>query len=489
MDSRKLPESALSPEFIKVAYDKHGNPLAVTPVAMHMPQEKNGEKKMQPAVMPKSIPQPIEEWLVVISKNIISLRRDLANTQNVYNQIIQQVKQMNPTVNLTPIDNSINSINMRINDIFQKMEITNEQVTDQKTMYKLLSDHIIVLNDVVTSVAKEFSQQQIITRELAEKIEMLNEQLSGSFINLKTILKEIDLTTTANGQKFTDIDERIAAMHKQLASSIERTEGNIVALNGIFDDMKSRIDDLETSNFEIQVQVQNSLKEFADNSEKTNHETRNQLEGSLKAFVDNFEEINAETRNEMENSLEKIRQELMDAIEQNKIDRESLIQEVVEKTTDRMRNLIRKKAKARIKVKKQKIRKAKRKIKKKIVKKVVKRKVHKINKNILVKKLMKADIATYPSALIVTERKTQRIGRAVFDVAKGMNKNVLMIMQNKMSESDGFEPVTYDAMTNSDALFIVSSKNMRKNFSLKTLVATKPVFIVNKKMKFSEMKN
>lgn len=102
---------------------------------------------------------------------------------------------------------------------------------------------------------------------------------------------------------------------------------------------------------------------------------------------------------------------------------------------------------------------------------------------------MKADIQTYPSALIVTERRMQRIGRAVFDVAKNVNKNVLMIMQDKMSESDGFEPVTYDAMSNSDGIFIVTKKNMKKNFSLKTLLATKPVFIVNKKMKFSKMKN
>ena len=102
---------------------------------------------------------------------------------------------------------------------------------------------------------------------------------------------------------------------------------------------------------------------------------------------------------------------------------------------------------------------------------------------------MKADMQTYPSALIVTERRMQRVGRAVFDVAKNMNKNVLMIMQNKMSESDGFEPITYDAMSNSDAIFLVTKKNMKKNFSLKTLVATKPIFFVNQQMKFSEMKN
>jgi hypothetical protein len=480
MDNRKIPESALSPEFIKVAYDKHGNPVAVTPMDLHAPKESNGEKHTKESVAAKPIPQPIEEWLVVISKNIISLRRDLANTQSTYNQIIQEVKQTKTPVDLSSVDSSLNSINCRIDDLLQKFESVNLQVADQKTMYKLLSEQGKVLSEVVASVAKEFSQHQTISRNLAEKIELLNEQLNGSFVNLKAILKEIGVAIVESNQRFNDSDARIAAMHKQLASSIERTEGNIVALNGIFDELKKRVDDIETSNFEIQVQVQNSLSEFSGNFEKMNADTRNQID-TLKTSFDNLEQTVAEKRGEIGNSLQEARQELIETIEKNRIDRDALVQEVVEKTTERVRNLIRKKAKIRVK-------RSKHKMKRKTVK-AAKRKIGKINRNILAKKLMKAEIATYPSALIVTERKMQRIGRAVFDVAKGMNKNVLMIMQNKMSESDGFEPVTYDAMTNSDALFVVSSKNMGKNFSLKTLVATKPIYIVNKKMRFSEVKN
>ena len=457
MDSRKIPESALSPEFIRVAYDKHGNPIDVRPVDMKV-TEANGEKKPKEA-MPKTIPQPIEEWLVVISKNIISLRRDLANTQNIYNQIVQEVRQLTPQVDFTPIDNSIDAINHRIDDVLQKMQTTNQEAADQKMLYKILSDQINVTNEIIASLAKEFSHQQTIGIELGQKIEMLNEQVNGSFINIKAILKEIDSGT--NNQKFNDLDGKIAAMHRQLATSIERTEGNIVALNGIMDEIRSKIDNMEVSNFEIQVAVQNSLKEFADNFEKTSYKARNQ----------------------MENSLNSTKQELMQAIEQNKIDREALIQEIVDRTVKRMRKLAKTpKVEVKIKVKKRKYRVRK-------IRKAKIKKMRKINRNILAKKLLKTDIATYPSALIVTERKTQRIGRAVFDVAKVMNKNVLMIMQNKMSESDGFEPVTYDAMSNSDAIFIVTKKNMKKNFSLKTLVATKPVFVVNQKMKFSEMKN
>jgi len=447
MNGRKIPESGLSPEFIKVAYDKHGHPLSITPVDLNLSQETNGENKTKENVINKPIPQPIEEWLVLISKNIISLKRDLESTKNVYNQIIQEIKQVtNPVVDFTPIDTSINATNYRIDALLQKMELTNQQVSDQKMMYKLLADQINVMNEIVASVVKEFSHQQTLSRELGEKIEMLNEQVNDSFVSIKQILKDMELMNSDKSQ-LNNIDERISAMHRQLASSIERTEGNIVVFDGMLREMKEKIDGMETSNFEIQVAVQNSLQNM--------------------------------------------KQELFEAIEQNKIDREALIQEIVDRTSKRMRKIVKiPKLEVKIKVKRKVAKRKHKKVRKvrKMEKKIV-RKVSKINKNILAKKLMKADIQTYPSALIVTERKTQRIGRAIFDVAKNINKNVLLIMQNKMSESDGFEPVTYDAMSNSDAIFLVTKKNMKKNFSLKTLVATRPIFIVNQKMKFYEIRN
>jgi hypothetical protein len=488
MDSRKQPESAPSPEFIKVSYDKHGHPIDVIPMDLHAPQEKNGEAKAKISFAPKPIPQPIEEWLVLISKNIISLKRDLESSKNVYNQIIQEVKQINaPIIDLTPIDNSINTTNYRIDSVLQKLEATNQQIGDQKMMYHLLADQVNVMNEIVASIAKEFSHQQTISRELSEKIEILGEQLNGSFVSIKQILKDMELMNSDKSQ-FNSIDDKISAMHRQLASSTERTEGNIVALNGILAEMRGKIDSLETSNFEIHVAVQNSMKELADNFEKMNSETRNQIEYSIKAFSDSFNEINSGNKIDMENSLKDTKQELMATIEQSKIDREALIQEIVDRTTRRMRRFVKTpKAVVKVKVKKRKV--AKRKHRKIKIKKNPRRKISKINKTVLAKKLMKAGIQTYPSALVVTEGRMQRIGRAVFDVAKNMNKNVLMIMQDKMSESDGFEPVTYDAMSNSDTIFIVTKKNMKKNFSLKTLVATKHIFIVNKKMKFSEIRN
>lgn len=207
---------------------------------------------------------------------------------------------------------------------------------------------------------------------------MLNEQLNGSFVSIKQILKDMELMNSDKSQ-LNDIDERISVMHRQLASSIERTEGNIVALNGILAEMKGKIDSLETSNFEIQVAVQNSLKELADNFEKMNSETRNQIEYSIKAFSNSFNETNSSNRIDMENSLRDMKQELMVTIEQNKIDREALIQEIVDRTTRRMRRLAKTpKAEVKVKVKKRKV--AKRKHRKIKIKKILEEKQVKLTR-------------------------------------------------------------------------------------------------------------
>lgn len=116
-----MPESPLSPEFIKVAYDKHGNAIGVSPVDMKVNDQnsQNGNDQIKQNFAPKTIPQPIEEWLSLISKNVIALKRDVENTQNLYAQITQQIQQINqisPVVNLSPVENGIYETNHRIED-------------------------------------------------------------------------------------------------------------------------------------------------------------------------------------------------------------------------------------------------------------------------------------------------------------------------------------------------------------------------------------
>ena len=57
-----------------------------------------------------------------------------------------------------------------------------------------------------------------------------------------------------------------------------------------------------------------------------------------------------------------------------------------------------------------------------------------------------------------------------------------------MSEEDGFDQTTYDAMDNSEAVFIVTNRSMKKNFAVRNAALRKRVFVVDKKLKFSEIK-
>jgi len=187
------------------------------------------------------------------------------------------------------------------------------------------------------------------------------------------------------------------------------------------------------------------------------------------------------------------------AIVQNKLESQLMAERIIERTTNRFKDL--RKVEVKVKLKKRgkakniaKPKKIRRVIRKKRARKLVKKKVarkvtrSKINKDLLKSKLRKTEIDDYNTALIVTEKRFQKYGRAVFDVARKMNGNVVMIMQEKMSEDDGFEPVTYDAIDNSEAVFIVTNRKMKKNFAIKNAALKRRVFLVNNKLKFSEVK-
>jgi len=456
MNGRKNPESGIGPEFIRVIYDEKGNPIAVKPADGSVLQDKKssdgstngGSPRPTFPTLPTLIPQPVEQWLTLISKNILSLKADIERTQNSYNQIIAEVKQ----INTTNIANTANTKEISTPDISPIIQ----QINDQKIMYKLLADQINVMNEIISTIAKEVAQQKTLSKDFYEVMngkmkqlnEKLNESLSDNFSSIKTIETELDSIRNDSMQRFSFIDDKVSAMHRQLAASDERTEGDLIVMNDVSAVMNERIAEL----------------------------------------------------NEKIDSIQSIKQEFEKMIEQNaeknKIDRQILIEEVVDRVSKRMKNLVAKRVEVQIKVKRRKSRKVKARKVKKVVKNVVKKKRKvvrkitraKISKNLIVRKLKKSEIENYGSALVVTERKAQKYGRAVFDVARKLNGNVVMIMQEKMSEDDGFEPITYDAIDNSEAVFIVTNRKMKKNFAVRNAALKRRVFLVNKNLNFSEVK-
>jgi len=505
MNGRKDPESGIGPEFIRVVYDEKGNPVAVKPadasaMSEFVPDAPNTPNTPNTTNVPavharnvgvnitnggspyrasvgvssihSSVPYVVEQWLTIISKNILALKAQVEQTQANYNEVIAQIQNIKiPEVkipefpkmpeiempDMKPVYEGIDGANHRIDALThtmtQRMEAVNQQVGEGKLMYKLLADQINTMNEIVSTIASEFAQQKVLTKDtyevLTDKMRQLNEQLSDSFSKLKTVEMDIDALRADSMQRFSFLDEKVAAMHRQLSVGNEKTEGDLIVLNDVVSVMNDRIAEL----------------------------------------------------NEKINDMQQMREEVAQIVVQNKLDRQLMIEEIVARTTEKMKNFAKRRAAiapkvaakigkvvVRVKVKKGKMKH--RKIVKKIKVRKAARKITrtKINKNLIAKKLRKTDIGNYETALVVTERKTQRYGRAVFDVAKRINKNVVMIMQDKLNEADGFEPVTYDAIDNSEAVFIVTNRKMRKNFAVKNAALKRRVFLVDKNLKFSEVK-
>jgi len=480
MNGRKNPEGGLGPEFIRVVYDEKGNPVAVKPADVSVTSQFIPDKNpTNTTSIIRPIPQPLEQWLTLISKNILSLKADIERTQNsysqLYNQFVAEIKNINIPSPATP--------DIDFKPLVQPLT---QQISEQKILYKLLADQINTMNEIISTIAREISLQKTFTEDmtnnlsntLSNKIELLND----TFASIRTITKEVDALRNDSMQRFSYVDEKLLSMHRQVAASNDRTEADLIAINDIMTVMNERI-----------AEVNEKMNDF---NEKISY----------------LQNMNYATPEDLQN----VKEDLMNAIEQSSLDKHLLIEEIVARTSQRMKGMIAKKTKVevRIKVKKRKSRKvakvAKRKIKKvrKHVKKrtmkrklatkikvrkskkpVVKiRKVAKIRKGMIRGKLKRYGIVDYGNALVVTERNMQKYGRAVFDIARKMNNNMIMIMQEKMSEEDGFDQTTYDAMDNSEAVFIVTNRNMKKNFAVKNASLRKRVFVVDKKMKFSEVK-
>ena len=514
MNGRKNPEGKESPEFIRVVYDEKGNAIAVKPSDGHvLPESKSGVGTSNGG-LPSSnfIPYPVEQWLTLISKNILSLKADLDKTQNNYTQLIAEIKQA-ATPNLQPIYEAIEAANSniyatsknvdaisrnveatdrnvdaasgkidaadkKIDNVFQRTEALGQQINEQKMMYKMLADQVNVVGEMSTTIAKEFSQQKALDKDFYDainaKMRMLTlemDQLNDTFDKVKTLQSELDSLRNDSMKRFSYIDEKVTSMHRQLSASSERTEGDLIALSDVVAAINERIAEL---------------------NEKMN----------------GVQAANYATPEDLQN----VKEELMSAIEQNMLDRQLMIEEIIARTSRQLKSFAAKKPRRKLKrksgrkLKRKSVRKLKkvraRKIKAKTVGRIVKkrkqrgivrkrkivRRARKISEKVLRRKLLKSEIGTYANALVIAEKKTQRVGRAVFDVAKQMNENVVMIMQDKLSEDDGFEPITYDAIDKSEAVFIVTNRKMVKNFAVRNAALKRRVFLVNKKLKFSEVK-
>ncbi len=476
MNSRgdRPEESTPSPEFIKVSYDKYGNAIDVKPVDGQVDAHNGFEivkNEPTPKVNIHSLAydtKVIGNWLNVLNQNMYTIREHLKNSEGS-EKIIPLVEQ---------ISNSISIFQKNFNEIHVELDSLRKIQQDAKAFDNSFLEQLNLLRENLRIIHEEMSDNRHVSNLLMNDIGALKNQVNEASAQIQNSAQQMHTNSM-------QIQNTSVAL-KEVASEVSKMKDEIKNLRFDPSEILEAINSIN-NNFEILrnhfVEMDNEVTgminqmnaKISDLSWKMeNIATKEDLDMVISGFISK-QELH-QTKNELENE-----------IKGNHINREELVSQIVTQTTTNMQKLLQRKRRVVIKkVRKIKLKKKRKILKRKKFSKSV-GKTAKINKSILTKKLMKADITTYPSTLIVTERRMQKVGRAVFDVAKTLNKNVLMIMQDKIKDSDSFGQITYDAMKNSDAIFLVSKENMRKNPSLKMIKSTKKVFTVNNKMKFSQM--
>ena len=477
--NKQVPE-ANTPEFIRVVYDEKGNAIAVKPanasvMQNFIPDKTNGTNTVAVGVggSPQSrfiLPAALEQWLTLISKNILVLKSDVERTHAMQNQLFEQIEQIKnlPAPTVTTTQQAVD-----FSPIVQ-------QIAEQKMLYKLLADQVNTMNEIVDMIAKEFSQQKTFTRELATRMQEINDNFADSFARVKNIETDIESLRSETMQRFSYAEDKTTSMHRQLAASSDRTEADMIALHDVVTVMNERIAEMSEK-----INALNGIKaEIAEMIEHNRIDVKVDRQVLIEKIVgDVTKRLKTVMKSEMRNELKKG----MKA--KTKIEVKIKVRKLKKRKSRKLHKLHRKlKRKTARKIKRFAKRKISRKIKPRKIRKTTVRKVRKINKTALMKKLVKSEITSYGNALVVTEKKAAKYGRAVFDIAKNMNENVVLIMQDKLSEADGFEQITYDAIDNSEAVFIVTPRKMKKNFAVRNASLTRRVFLVDKKLKFVEVK-
>lgn len=452
-----------SPDFIKVSYDKNGNAIDVRPVkGPNGTQSKSETAPQRITIQNLSYDtKVIGNWLNVLNQNMHTIREQMNSMQNPSEQFVlfgEQISAKIEFLHKVVDEMSIELQNVKISDngFLEELNLLRENM---KSSDKGFLEELNLFRENLKLIQEEMHDSMHVSKLMISDMGMLKSEMSSGTVEMKKVQNEIMI-----------LEEE---MKNSKVNSAEVMQ-NFDVLNVNFENLKKNFADL---NDHVSAMINQMNAKVSDVSWKLeNIATKEDLDMVISGFISKQE-------------LHQAKNELQEEIKANWIDRNQLIAEIVTLTSENVRKMLEKKRKHSRKIKIRVKKKMKRKVKKRLHRKIRKIKARKINKTILAKKLMKADIQAYPSALIVTERRMQRIGRAVFDVAKKMNGNVVMLMQDKMNESDGFEEITYDAINNSDAVFLVTSKNMKKNPSIKNISERKKIYQVNRKIKFAEIKN
>ena len=308
MNFRKdIEELKNSPEFIKVAYDKFGNPIGVRPAnGSEVADEKLEKPSTKVNVQTLHYDtKMIGQWLGVINQNMHTLREQIVLLEN-------------PTDKFMPILQD---------SISKNMDFTNKQIdlmSRELQNYRILSNSIMeqlnLVNENFSLLRKEISDNSYISRQIIAEMDMIKNEVrnsnspSSEIINMLNSMNE---NFEILRSRVMEINRETAEMNNQLIRKLSNvaSKEDVSNINDKFSEMATKEDlDMVISGFI-------SKQEF--------HEVNNELkEMIMKGKIDK-EELVSELMKKMKSLMKKPKRK----IRAKKIVKKKIVRKIRKKRT------------------------------------------------------------------------------------------------------------------------------------------------------------
>jgi len=436
--ARDNPEGfSKSPEFIKVLYDESGKPIGVKPADVKAEERMDGDSKtiVQKVPIFSNDLRIIGNWLSAVNANVNSLRASIGQRTD------------------GEVDKKLDLIDGRISILAK--EIGNTILMDNR-----LSEEMILLREKME-------------RLKIPDIDLLRVQIDSMSEANERKMKDVEANLSSLQSAYEQMRPQISAIYQNLSEMHSSLESDILSaerqLSTKTDQTNEKIFSLENRITESQTMYQSLLQRM---SEIQNDIERIQEDG--KRFdnlmtKEEFEKINQENKNKFNSlisreDLEKMKSDFEMSLILNRLDYEVMLKGLKRKT----------------------VRKIKRRIRKRKIVKKAKKFSFRANR---IEKLLKAKYKMKPDekVLIVSEKRLAKYGRAVYNVARKIDKNsVFMTVENRKNQKEEFGSTVEKAMKNSH-LVLVSSRYSLKRTNVYKIIRKARVRIAffNKRLQFS----
>lgn len=443
-----------SPEFIKVAYDKYGNPIGVRPVdGREVPDGDNG--KSVPTVSAQTLhydTKMIGQWLGVINQNMHTIREDIKLLEN-------------PNSKLMPILQETIAKNMEFTN--RQIDLMNKELQNYKVLSNSIVEQLNLVNENFSLLRKEISDSNLVSRQIIAEVDLIKGEIRSS----KNPSTEMINMLNAMNENFEILRSRVMEMSRETAEMNNKLNQKLssVPSKQDFVDMTEKLSSVPTK--QDFVAIEGKMSELPTKEDVSylslklsDMASKEDLDMVISGFISKQEFYTATT-------------ELQDLINKNAIDKDELISELVEKikSARRVKRRIRKKV-----------------AKKKIVRKIRKKRTRTMAKSTIRKFLLrKFGLNENERVLVVTDKKMEKIGNKVYETCRKINESTVFVVMENMKKS-GAEPEdsVSEAMKNTDAIIGVTYYTLKKTNSLKQAVQLGArAFVMSKNLKFSLVKS